>query len=113
MSHLESGDTLCAWLERRSKAKAEAKRSRYKPVTVNLTSGEYESLQVLLNSLQERKLLGARSGSRGLVLKRALKVYSQHVAKIPESGLEYQNEQGALNLLRQRKANASARRRGL
>ena len=113
MSQSEGGDTLCAWLEYRTQTQAEAKKQRYKPVTANLTDAEYGSLQGLLKSLQDRKLLGGSSNSRGLVLKRALKVYAQHIAKLPDSGLEHQHEQAALTALRQRKSKASSMRRGL
>ncbi|WP_417822836.1 hypothetical protein [Thalassospira lucentensis] len=113
MFHSNDGDTLCSWLERRAKDETEAKKPRYKPVTANLTDAEYGSLQGLLKSLQDRKLLGGASNSRGLVLKRALKVYAQHIAKLPNSGLDHQHEQAALTALRQRKSKASSMRRGL
>ncbi len=113
MSHSNDGGTLCAWLERLAQDEAATKKQRYKPVTANLTDAEYGSLQDLLTSLQDRKLLGGKSNSRGLVLKRALKVYAQHIAKLPKSGLELQHEQAALSALRQRKSNIRSIRRGL
>lgn len=111
MSYCE-GDTLQASLERRIKAEEDAKRPRYKPVTVNLTFPEYDRLKDLLQTMRDKKLLGSDSGARGLVLKRALQVYEQRVSLLPDTGLENQHEQGALVALKRRKSSSPAQRVG-
>lgn len=103
MRQIQEDNTLCAWLERRAKAKQEAEKAKYKPVVVNMTNAEFMSFEEFAEELKNKGLIATTNNARGLILKRALSVYQRHVASISASSLSHQHEQAAIAKLRKRK----------